>query len=81
MKLNLRQLAEELLVEANTLRIWLDNYVFNKYRLPGKPISYEVNSKMLTDLEVYVMKKRGTSRINSVLWRLRWMKSKTCFRQ
>ena len=80
MKLSINQLAEELLVESNTLRIWLDNYKFNKYRLPGKPISYEVNSKMLKDLESYIMKRRSSSRINSVLWNLTWVKSKACYR-
>ena len=73
MKKTIYQIAKELDVQEGTVRIWLSNYRFNKYRLIGKPLSYDVTKTMLNELEQYLTNKG--KRVKSTLWNLKWMRS------
>jgi hypothetical protein len=67
------QIANELSVEVGTIRIWLSNFRFNKYRQSGKPLSFNITKAMLDDLEDYLIKK-NSKRIKEVLCHLKWLK-------
>ena len=80
MKQSIYQIAKSLDLENGTVRIWLSNYRFNKYKLIGKPLSYEVTKDMLNDLEEYLNKKivtkKGTNKkIKDTIWNLKWLRA------
>ena len=52
------ELANELNTSAMTLRIWLDNYRFSKYRVTYQPsIKYEICAEFWLDLYSFLDKK------------------------
>jgi len=74
-KYDVYTLAEELDLESNTLRTWLSNYRFNKNRLSGRPLSYDVTKDFLTTLENYLCTKKQTNKIKDTIRHvgfLRW---------
>lgn len=63
MQLTIKQLAELLAVNHNSLRNWLANYQFSKYRTPNLYCQqFEINKGFITTLENFLEKKRKSNR-------------------
>lgn len=67
MQLDIYQLAQELGLQPGTIRIWLENYRFSKYRLKKKPVSYNITKDFLTMLESYLCGKKQTKKIHDTI--------------
>ena len=74
MRFDVYQLANELDLESNTVRTWLSNYRFNKSRLSGRPLAYNVTKDFLTTLEAYLCTKKQNSKIKQTIRHLQFLR-------
>ena len=63
MLMTIKQLAELLAVDNCSLRNWLSNYQFSKYRTPSLYCQqFEINKGFITTLENFLDRKRKSNR-------------------
>lgn len=63
MKITLKDLSELLKCHYKTLHHYMNNWRFNKYRVPIKPVTLDIDSNFISDFnEFLLLQRRATTK-------------------